>query len=177
MCIRCFEVPDNFTTQGHEHPLFYDRKYERKCSSCGTRTGRFRCKDGDFALCYGCVVLPRITWYKYDEHPLALTYHDDHVVDQCFCEICEEPRDPNHWFYHCKICEYSVHCFCVLGESPSVKLGLTSTYDFHPHPLTFVNEDFDYFECNECSKRCKIVFAKCSESYSWQRFGKAVLDS
>ncbi|GLT96168.1 hypothetical protein SLE2022_138120 [Rubroshorea leprosula] len=172
MCIRCFEVPDYFTTQGHEHPLFYDRKYERNCSSCETRTGCFRCKDGDFALCYSCVALPHITWYKYDEHPLALTYHDDHVVDQCFCEICEEPRDPNHWFYHCKICEYSVHRFCVLGRSPYVKLGLTSTYDFHPHPLTFVKEDFDYFECNDCDKhrknrrkRCKNVFAKCSESY------------
>ncbi|GLT96163.1 hypothetical protein SLE2022_138070 [Rubroshorea leprosula] len=165
MCIRCFEVPDYFTNQGHEHPLFYDRKYERNCSSCETRTGCFRCKDGDFSLCYSCVVFPHITWYKYDEHPLALTYHDDHVVDQCFCEICEKPRDANHWFYHCDICDYSVHPSCVLGGSPYVKLRLTSTYDFHPHPLTFVKEDFDYFECNYCGKRCKNVFFKCSESY------------
>ncbi|GLT96170.1 hypothetical protein SLE2022_138140 [Rubroshorea leprosula] len=165
MCIKCFEVPDYFTDQGHNHPLFYDHKYAWKCSSCGTRDGCFRCKYGDFALCHSCVALPRITWYKYDKHPLALTYYDYHAVDQCFCEICEEPRDPDHWFYHCEICEYSVHPSCVLQRSPYVKLGLTSTYDFHPHPLTFVKEDFDYFECNNCGKRCKIVFAKCSESY------------
>ncbi|GLT63137.1 hypothetical protein SLA2020_357210 [Shorea laevis] len=164
MCIKCFEVPDYFTDQGHKHPLFYDHKYVWECSSCGTRDGRYRHKYGDFALCYSCVVLPRITWYKYDKHPLALTYYDNHVV-QCFCEICEEPRDPNHWFYHCEICEYSVHPSCVLGRSPYVKLRLTSTYDFHPHPLTFVKEDFDYFGCNKCGKRCKSVFAKCSESY------------
>ncbi|GLT96160.1 hypothetical protein SLE2022_138040 [Rubroshorea leprosula] len=190
MCIGCFEVPDHFPHPGHRHPLFLDNKYKGKCSSCGTRNGPFRCKDCDFALCHRCVVLPLTTWYKYDEHPLALTYHDDHVVDQCICEICEEPRDPNHWFYHCEICEYSVHRSCVMGRSPYVKLGLTSTYDLHPHPLTFVKEDFDYFECNRCGKHCKNVFLKCSESYckftrhlhcaqppAWQRFGEALLVS
>ncbi|GLT65820.1 hypothetical protein SLA2020_382270 [Shorea laevis] len=89
MCIRCFEVPDYFTHQGHKHPLFSDYKYEGKCNSCGPKKGFFRCKYGDFALCHQCVVLPHTTWYKYDKHPLALTYHDDLVVDQCFCEICE----------------------------------------------------------------------------------------
>ncbi|GLT47737.1 hypothetical protein SLA2020_214040 [Shorea laevis] len=167
MCIRCYKVPDNFTNQGHQHRLFYDWKHDGECNSCGSkRRGYFnRCKECSSFLCEKCTVLPHTTWYKYDEHPLALTYRDDHVVDQCICEICEEPRDPNHWFYHCEICEYSVHPSCVLRNSPYVKLGLTSTYDFHPHPLTFVKEDFDYIECNDCGKRCKNVFFKCSESY------------
>ncbi|GLT44706.1 hypothetical protein SLA2020_185910 [Shorea laevis] len=194
MCIRCFEVPDNFTNQGHQHRLFYDWKHDEECNSCGSKRRGFfnRCKECNFFLCGTCTVLPLTTWYKYDEHPLALTYHDDHVVDQCVCEICEEPRDPNHWFYHCEICEYSVHRSCVLGRSLYVKLGLTFTYDLHLHPLTFVKEDFDYFKCNRCDKRCKNVFLKCSESYckfachlhcapspawQWQRFDKALLVS
>ncbi|GKV34571.1 hypothetical protein SLEP1_g42933 [Rubroshorea leprosula] len=164
MCIRCFEVPENFTDRGHKHPLFFHRKYKGKCSGCGTRNGRFRCKYGDFALCRTCIVLPHTTWYKYDKHPLALTYHDDHDVDQCYCDICEEPRDPSKWFYHCEICKYSVHPSCVLGRSSYVKLGLTSTYDFHQHPLTFVKEEFDDFPCNDCSKRCENMFLKCSKS-------------
>ncbi|GKV50949.1 hypothetical protein SLEP1_g57626 [Rubroshorea leprosula] len=56
-------------------------------------------------------------------------------------------------------------CHLQPGRSPYVKLGLTFTYDLHQHPLTFVKEDFDYFKCNRCGKRCKNVFLKCSESY------------
>ncbi|GLT96161.1 hypothetical protein SLE2022_138050 [Rubroshorea leprosula] len=164
MCIRCFKVHAKFTDQGHRHPLVFDNKYKGKCSSCGTRNGRFKCKYCDFALCRTCVVLPHTTWHKYDKHPLTLTYQDDHDVDQCYCDICEEPRDPKKWFYHCEICKYSIHPSCVLGRSPFVKLGLTSAYDFHSHPLTFVKEDFDDFPCNDCGMRCENVFLKCSKS-------------
>ncbi|GLT32914.1 hypothetical protein SLA2020_075440 [Shorea laevis] len=116
---------------------------------------------------HGCKLI-LCAQYKYDEHPLVLTPRDDihHHSDQCVCDICEESRDPNEWFYYCGICDNSAHFLCVLGKNPFLKLGKTHKYDFHEHPLTFAKEDYFhyYLKCSNCDKYCKEVFLKCTQS-------------
>ncbi|GLT36740.1 hypothetical protein SLA2020_111000 [Shorea laevis] len=172
-CIPCFLVPDN-TTQGHGHPVFFDHKFTFKCSICldgHEKRGAFICKRTEcdhFTLNYTSLVLPNTAWYKYDDHPLILTYCDDihHHLDQCVCDICEEPRNPNERFYYCKICDNSAHFLCVLGKYPFLRLGLTKKEHCHEHLLSFAKEHNyqDYSRCSVCGKYCKDVFLKCTQS-------------
>ncbi|GLT50179.1 hypothetical protein SLA2020_236850 [Shorea laevis] len=173
-CISCFLIPDTITTQGHRHRLFFDHKFTFKCSICDDghqKKGAFICrlKECDhFSLDYTCLTSPNTAQYKYDKHPLQLTYCDNihHHSDQCVCDICEELRDPNEWFYYCGICDNSAHFLCVLGKNPFLKLGLIRKYGFHEHPLTFAKKDYfhDYLKCSVCDKYCKEVFLKCTQS-------------
>ncbi|GLT32909.1 hypothetical protein SLA2020_075390 [Shorea laevis] len=172
-CISCFLIPDAVTTQGHRHQVCFDHKITLKCSICDgghEKYGAFVCRRKEcdhFTLDYTHLVLPNTAQCKYDEHPLVLTYCDDihHHLDQCVCDICEESRDPNEWFYYCGICDNSAHFLCVLGKNAFLKLGLTDKYRFHEHPLTFAKEDYfhDYLKCSVCDKYCKEVFLKCTQ--------------
>ncbi|GLT41189.1 hypothetical protein SLA2020_152720 [Shorea laevis] len=172
MCIRCHEILDSCTVDRHEHPLFFDHKYKGNCHGCGydfNFTGSFRCKDKKckFAIDYKCLVLPNTARYKYDDnHPLTLTFHDDHHQSQCYCDICEEDRDPNRWFYHCADCDVSAHPDCVLRQSPYVKLGKPFRFaNYRQHPVTFVKIDFNPPKCNECDKPCRDELAiQCTVS-------------
>ncbi|XP_022748046.1 uncharacterized protein LOC111297662 [Durio zibethinus] len=85
-----------------------------KCNACGARLedGAYKCKDKDctFALHFARLTLPRVTWHTCDKHMLNLKFHDEnHDPEQYDCDICEVKRDPNHWFYHCVICDNSAH--------------------------------------------------------------------
>ncbi|GLU10831.1 hypothetical protein SLE2022_276120 [Rubroshorea leprosula] len=130
--------------------------------------GGFRCKGKKckFAIDYKCLLLPNTVWYKYDNHPLTLTFSDDHYWSQCCCDMCEEGRDPNHWFYHCADCDHSVHPNCVLQGSPYVTLGKPFRYaGHHQHLVTFVKIDFNPSKCNKCDKPCGDELAiQCTES-------------
>lgn len=169
MCIRCNEIPNHITTERHEHPLVYHYKELLDCSICDSTIGRYRCKICDFVLCRRCITMPPIVWskhhiYEFDEHPLALIYHDDIPnSNQCYCDKCEKPRDPKKWFYYCALCDYSFHCDCALGMYPYVKLRSRVKLEIHQHPLTFVKEDFVRYICDSCKKRCEDVFLKCAE--------------
>ncbi|GKV34499.1 hypothetical protein SLEP1_g42870 [Rubroshorea leprosula] len=172
-CILCFIVPDTIT-QGHEHPVFFDHKFTFKCSICvdgHEKRGAFICKRREchhFTLNYTSLVLPITAWCKYDDHPLVLTYCDDihRHLDQCVCDICEEPRNPDERFYYCKICDNSAHFLCVLGKYPFLRLGLTTKENCHEHLLSFAKEHYyqDYSRCSVCGKYCKEVFLKCTQS-------------
>ncbi|GLT36737.1 hypothetical protein SLA2020_110970 [Shorea laevis] len=172
-CISCFLIPDVVTTQGHRHQVFFDHKFTFKCSICDNghqKKGVFTCRHKEcdhFTLDYTRLTLPNTAWYKNDEHPLVLTHRDDiHPhSDQCVCDICEESRDPNEWFYYCGICDNSAHFLCVLGKNPFLKLGLTHKCGFHEHPLTFAKKDYfhDYLKCSDCDNYCKEVFFKCTQ--------------
>ncbi|GLT96251.1 hypothetical protein SLE2022_138920 [Rubroshorea leprosula] len=173
-CVSCFLIPDNVTTKGHRHQVFFDHKFTFKCSICVNdhqKKGAFICRLKEcnhFTLDYTRLTLPNTARYKNDEHTLVLTYRDDihHHSDQCVCDVCEESRDPNEWFYYCGICDNSAHFLCVLGKNPFLKLGLTHKYRFHEHPLTFARKDYfhDYLKCSNCDKYCKEVFLKCTQS-------------
>ncbi|GKU97511.1 hypothetical protein SLEP1_g10653 [Rubroshorea leprosula] len=170
MCIRCYEILDTCTVERHEHPLFFDHKYKGSCCGCGSKLmGGFRCKDKKckFAIDYRCLVLPDTARYKYHNHPLMLTFRDDHHRSQCYCDICEEDRDPRHWFYHCANCDVSAHPSCLLRNSPYVRLGKPGRYaGHHPqHLVTFVKIDFNPPKCNKCDKPCRDGLAiQCTES-------------
>ncbi|GLT43290.1 hypothetical protein SLA2020_172520 [Shorea laevis] len=170
MCIRCYEILDTriVNIEGQKHFLFFDHKYEGKCYGCDVDFERksFRCKDKkcNFALNYRCLVLPETARYKYDDHALKLTYRDDHDLSQCYCDICEEVRDPKQWFYHCAICDVSAHPYCVLWESPFVKLGKPFRIIDHKHPVTLVKIDFYPPKCNGCGKPCRDDLSiQCTE--------------
>ncbi|GKU97265.1 hypothetical protein SLEP1_g10434 [Rubroshorea leprosula] len=160
MCIRCNEILDTRSEiiDGREHFLFFDHKYIGKCYGCDDYGfGRsFRCGDKkcNFALNYRCLVLPKTASYKHDNHALKLTFRDDHDLSQCCCDICEEDRDPKHWFYHCSDCNVFAHLDCVLRESPFVNLWKPFQIDDHEHPVTLVKIDFDPPECNFCGEPC-----------------------
>ncbi|GLU11040.1 hypothetical protein SLE2022_278120 [Rubroshorea leprosula] len=189
MCIRCHEILDTriVNIEGQEHFLFCDHKYEGNCNGCDAYSdprsfrcmgkkrnfrwdycyGRsFRCKDKkcNFVLDYGCLVLPETARYKYDYHALRLTYRDDHDLSQCYCDICEEKRDPKQCFYHCAYCDVSAHPNCVLWESPFIKLEKPFRIDDHEHPVTLVKIDFYPPKCNECGEPCRDDLSiQCTE--------------
>ncbi|GKU97259.1 hypothetical protein SLEP1_g10428 [Rubroshorea leprosula] len=170
MCIQCHEILDTriVNIEGQEHFLFFDHKYKGKCNGCDDYCYRcsFRCKDKkcNFTLDYRCLVLPETARYKYDYHALSLTYRDDHDLSQCYCDICEETRDPKQWFYHCADCDVSAHPNCVLWKSPFVKLGKPFRIDDHEHPVTLVKIDFYPPKCNYCGKPCRDDLSiQCTE--------------
>ncbi|XVF65530.1 hypothetical protein PTKIN_Ptkin09bG0256500 [Pterospermum kingtungense] len=168
-CLRCVIAltPGDHICEGHEHTLLYYKEYEGKCSSCGhTRKGVFRCEGCNFALDYKCFSLPKRARHKCDEHLLALTYHDVYNYSECgYCDICEEKRDPNRWFYHCATCDTSAHVKCVLGGFPYIKLGSICEYNYlHPHPLTLFKKIYYYPDCNSCGKPCQDLAFECGES-------------
>ncbi|MBA0797426.1 hypothetical protein Gohar_008129 [Gossypium harknessii] len=141
-CLRCVSAltPGARTCLKHEHPLFFYRGHEGKCNACGQPTcGVLRCKDCNFELHIDCFSLPITARHKCDEHLLSLTDHDDNSYSKSHhCDICEESRDPNSWFYHCATCDTSAHVDCVLGKYSFLKLGSIYEETDHPHPLTIV---------------------------------------
>ncbi|XP_007010039.2 PREDICTED: uncharacterized protein LOC18586528 [Theobroma cacao] len=166
-CLRCATISHIFKCQGHKHSLFFDFKFEGRCNACGVTCydGAYKCKDcTTFALDFACVTLPQEIRYKCDTHFLELTFHDENDdPEQHYCDICEEKRDPNRWFYQCATCNNSVHPKCVLGKRPfmKIKIGITFPYMVHPHyhPLIFVKKSYD--TCSLCCQPCQDVALEC----------------
>ncbi|PPR95801.1 hypothetical protein GOBAR_AA24873 [Gossypium barbadense] len=156
-CLRCIIAltPGARTCLGHKHPLLFYTEYKGPCVPCGKDDikGLFRCKDCNFSLDHKCFSLPIRSEHKSDKHLLSLASHDDNRYSEShFCDVCEESRDPNLWFYHCATCNTSAHINCVLGEYPFIKLGSTVKVieDAHEHPLTFVKKIYNYPICRYC---------------------------
>ncbi|MFQ6653979.1 hypothetical protein Gotur_025125 [Gossypium turneri] len=168
ICLRCVIAltPGARTCLKHEHPLFYYTKHNGKCNACGTTTqAAFRCKDCNFVLDLDCFSLPITARHKCDEHLLSLTDHDDNSYSEHHhCDICEESRDPNRWFYNCSTCDTSAHVYCVLGPYRFLKLRSIHERNDHPHPLTIVKKKYYYPYCDKCGKPCVDVALECSKS-------------
>ncbi|XVF83596.1 hypothetical protein PTKIN_Ptkin16aG0502000 [Pterospermum kingtungense] len=164
-CLRCALV-DSQTSIGHEHQLWFLEGKEAKCNACGEESRvEYWCNDCNFVVHDKCLKLPQIARHKCDEHPLKLAYHDDNdYVKHHYCDICEEERNPNHWFYHCEICDKSAHSKCVLGKYPFIKPGSNYNAEYvHPNrPLILVPKVYDYPECHICRKRCVDLALECA---------------
>lgn len=166
ICIRC-AIPATITSKAHdEHRLFLCRK-----NLVGIAMAVIVIWNLDSnvrpALDFNCVILPPKVGHKCDdEHVLMLTYHDDNEYSKShYCDICEEERDPNHWFYHCEICDTSAHTVCAIDKYPFMKLGSTYEIDNHPgHSLSFVKKKYYYPECLICGKPCQGLALECAES-------------
>ncbi|OMO92969.1 DC1 domain-containing protein [Corchorus olitorius] len=157
VCFKCVTTltqrPVNFT--GHPHPLSFYLDYEGQCHGCEEDISRwaYYCKKCKFALGPKCLTLPTRVQHKCDEkHHLALTYSDDNDYSAThYCDICEERRDPSHWFYHCATCDTSAHVKCALGDFPFIKVG--SILDFGIGAAgTFVKKIYYYPKCIKCDQ-------------------------
>ncbi|XP_075648601.1 uncharacterized protein LOC142619397 [Castanea sativa] len=149
--------------------------YAQNCSSCDSESfqdserlqdsERFqvlRCITCEFALDFKCATLPLTTRYKQHEHPFTLSYAVEDDSGDYYCDICEEERDPKHWFYYCADCSYPAHPECILGKYPNIKFGGACTFDGHPHPLTIIEKTKDHPECHRCGEPCKEFFYQCA---------------
>ncbi|MFQ6646835.1 hypothetical protein Gotur_019977, partial [Gossypium turneri] len=124
-CLRCSLVSDMPKCEGHEHRLrFFLSKNKELCRGCGESTHKvFTCKLCNFNLDWTCITLPLTAQHSSDVHPFKLTYHedDDNYSEGHYCDICEEERNPKHWFYRCSACNTSAHPKCVLKEYQFIK--------------------------------------------------------
>ncbi|XP_052483863.1 uncharacterized protein LOC105796405 isoform X2 [Gossypium raimondii] len=167
-CLRCIIAltPGAHTCVGHKHPVFLYIENTGGCVACGCDSnGCLRCKVCDFSLDHKCFSLPITSQHKNDQHLLSLAYGDDNSYSEShFCDVCEESRDPNLWFYHCATCDTSAHVNCVLGEHPFIKLGsIVEVYeDTHEHPLTVVKKVYYYPNCSDCGKPCLDLALECT---------------
>ncbi|XVF84211.1 hypothetical protein PTKIN_Ptkin17bG0007400 [Pterospermum kingtungense] len=165
--IQCSLLSDTLKHPSHEHPLFLVPNYRGKCSGClHERYGSlaYRCtKRCDFTLDVRCVKLPLTAWYKYDRHPLTLTYFGDSYPLQLYCDLCEKERHPNHWFYYCADCDNSLHSNCAVGDFPLIKLGSKFRRRRHPHPLTVVKNIWNCPRCEKCGELCNGQTLECKE--------------
>ncbi|KAM3704705.1 hypothetical protein ACJW31_03G025700 [Castanea mollissima] len=121
--VQCSLISDIFTHKGHKHRLFLSYTgFLQSCSSCGNRRYKvLRCTTCEFALDFKCATLPQTTRYKQHEHPFTLSFTAEDDSGEYYCDICEEERNPNHWFYYCADCTYPAHTKCILGEYPNRK--------------------------------------------------------
>ncbi|KAF3944603.1 hypothetical protein CMV_028947 [Castanea mollissima] len=121
--IPCSLISDILTHPGHEHRLLLSSIESRhNCSCCDSKISPiFRCTTCEFALDFKCATLPQTARYKQHEHPFTLRYIAEDDSGKYYCDICEEERDPKHWFYYCAKCDYPAHTKCILGKHPNCK--------------------------------------------------------
>ncbi|XP_039014460.1 uncharacterized protein LOC120144456 [Hibiscus syriacus] len=153
----------------HEHSLFLVHESPMKCSGCCKVIAQGRVayrsmKHCDFTLDIFWVTRPLTAWYKYDRHPLTLNYSDDSSPSQHYCDLCEDERNPNNWFYYCVDCDNSLHSGCALGSPQFMKLGSKVKYGNHPHPLTIVKNIWNWPPCKVCGNICNGLALECKES-------------
>ncbi|XP_007019808.2 PREDICTED: uncharacterized protein LOC18592841 [Theobroma cacao] len=165
-CLRCVGISRILPRQRHKHTLFFDFDLnEGQCNACGDHIsyqGAYKCKDCTFALNFDCLTLPQRARHKCDKHFLELTFHDEkNDLEEYYCDICEEKRDPNHWFYHCAICDNSAHPKCVFGKYLFLnkKIGKTYTHWYHSHPLICVKKSYDI--CDWCYLPYQDIVLEC----------------
>ncbi|XP_061994024.1 uncharacterized protein LOC133711967 [Rosa rugosa] len=162
--------------ESHAHQLLLCTEWEDVyCRGCGSNIFFcFSCKKCNYHLCISCVKLPLTGRHRYDEHPLKLTYASaEDELGEYYCEVCEGTRNPAHWFYECKDCEFDCHPHCILGRYPYVKLGSTYKHDAHAaHHVTLVSKwkspirldkRDNILPCEKCGILCKGLVFECKE--------------
>ncbi|KAL0553472.1 hypothetical protein IC582_007367 [Cucumis melo] len=154
--IRCTSIKIPFKHPGHQHPLSLDRtNEEHNCEACGEGVKNrvsFRCVRCNFYLDAKCATLPLTVRYRFDAHPLNLTFVEEEESDEYYCDVCEEEREPWLWSYSCRICCFEAHLGCVLGEFPFVK---SKIHEAHKHPLSMVMKGKEQkINCGSCNEWC-----------------------
>ncbi|XP_010513118.2 PREDICTED: uncharacterized protein LOC104789066 [Camelina sativa] len=163
--VRCVLVPDYFTHEIHEHPLFIctSSKGENKirCKGCKEicRGSYLQCTTCKFSMCYPCATIPTEVCYKYDKHPLSLCYGEE-AHDKYWCEICEKELNPTDWFYMCNKCCITIHLDCIFGSSAYMKPGYKFSFGFTIFLFGFSkvevlrNSSSTRPFCTKCGNRC-----------------------
>ncbi|XP_059442036.1 uncharacterized protein LOC132174391 [Corylus avellana] len=145
--VQCGSIPEILKHEGHQHSLYLALdSHHRKCKACPKDNEEyvFVCISCNFILGIRCANLPLVARHKYDTHLLKLTYSTTvKYSGEYYCLICEEERDPNHWFYYCEECDFPAHPECVLEKYQCMVIGSTHISEYHQHPLTFAKIDQD----------------------------------
>uniref|UniRef100_A0A2N9J3C2 Phorbol-ester/DAG-type domain-containing protein n=1 Tax=Fagus sylvatica TaxID=28930 RepID=A0A2N9J3C2_FAGSY len=151
--IKCASLPPTMEVEFHDHPLTtIGKSITFTCDLCG--------KEGkDFK----CATLPLTTRYKQHEHPFTLYCTPEDDSGEYYCDICEEERDPKHWFYYCEDCNYPAHLQCILGKYPDCRFGDTYKFTWHPHRVTLIKEMKDPPRCDECHQPCEELIFQCTQ--------------
>ncbi|XP_059455014.1 uncharacterized protein LOC132185231, partial [Corylus avellana] len=163
--VQCSLMPDMFNHDGHEHRLILSSaSYFDKCSSCDLLgTTFFRCANCEFSLDFKCATLPHIIRYGPYEQLFTLCYKDEDDFDnEYYCDICEEKRDPKHWFYYCKDLTFFAHPNCILGKSSYIKCRRTCQSDMQEHRLILDDKcESGHRLCDECGSLCNGLTYTC----------------
>lgn len=145
--VTCSLFSDTLKHQGHQCDLTLmpiHEEHPTKCSACGMDCNiKFKCEDCNFNLDLRCASLPATTQHECPKHnwdmrPFKLTYSSaGDEFEKFYCDMCEELRGKNDWFYYCEDCEYSAHPQCNLGEY-LVNYGRHYQIRRHRHSVTLV---------------------------------------
>nr|XP_027083203.1 uncharacterized protein LOC113705524 [Coffea arabica] len=163
-CIKCASasmITSSVNYDGHKKHLLtqFQSSDLTRCMACGYiyRGGfGFACEDCHFYVCYNCALLPPATTQRWDKHPLFLIYPPYYEHPEVFyCVLCETEINPNHWMYHCRECDYSLHPWCIpqVNLFRRVKFGCSLNVNNHSHPLTHVPEAKYKSFCGSCNWR------------------------
>jgi hypothetical protein len=181
--IRCCSISKSFKHEVHQHSLNHAISSDENCNACDgwnkcrgcnrSHNGLFVCTKCRFALGFECATLPFKAKYEYRSHLLSLTHitaeNDD--FEEYYCLICEEERNPNHWFYCCVECNFAAHPQCIKGRFSYIKYGRSFTSKYHQHPLTFVWKTKVSPPCDACRKTFEGTVAlyctQCEVSFHW----------
>ncbi|XP_035538646.1 uncharacterized protein LOC108983817 isoform X2 [Juglans regia] len=160
--VQCSLIPDILTHPCHEHDhqlILASSSEAKTCSACGSEgRNNFSCVDCEFTLDFKCLTQPHTMNYKKHDHPFTLCSTSEDDSGECYCDICEEKRDPKCWFYYCADCSYPAHPGCILGKYPNFNWERilisfpqrTFKRAFHQNPLTVVLKTFD--RCSVCGE-------------------------
>jgi hypothetical protein len=160
--ISCSLISDTLTHVAHKDRLMLSSITKaEKCSACNSSSKIFRCPKCEFTLDFGCATLPRTVKYRQHEHLFTLRYTVEDDSGEYYCDICEEERNPKHWFYYCEKCSYPAHPKCIFGDFRNIKFGIY-TSDVHQHPLTLVRKTKDQSPCDKCGYPCNVLAYECA---------------
>ncbi|KAJ4824354.1 hypothetical protein Tsubulata_009406 [Turnera subulata] len=116
-----------FSFAKEEYPKFQfdeaESSFECKCGKLCC-SSFYRCVECDMNFHLDCIPLPiKVIKHEWHSHPLTLVdsmREDD--SGEYYCEICCEPRNPNHGAYYCEECKDQhgvlviAHIGCTLEE-------------------------------------------------------------
>lgn len=161
--VRCASIKSSLQHPNHQHPVYLYEMDDRNriaCEACGKKVKDklvFQCTKCEYYLDIRCATLPVIVRYRFDQHPLNLTFVEEERRDEYYCDICEEEREMGLWFYSCRKCSFAAHPRCAVGEFPYVK---STMHKAHRHPLNLVmklkgkEEGGGCTSCGACKKSC-----------------------
>lgn len=174
-------LPKKIMHVAHPHPLGQYRSVgHRMVYGCGVCL---------FYIPWHAAMGPVTANHRWDPHPLKLILSleddvDDHPHD-FECEYCSTVIDTNKLFYHCNVCDFSLHLdpYCMdpfnrygpydhqhhpFKKDPyntddpygrrytNVKFGATNIkIEAHQHHLTFLLNDKKRLHCQNCGKDTK----------------------
>ncbi|XP_062172659.1 uncharacterized protein LOC133878166 [Alnus glutinosa] len=175
--IQCCSIPKTFKYEGHQHSLFYALNLDEKCNACDRlkhNSGGFVCTKCNFALDLKCATLPLKVKYEYHPHSLSFTHTiAKNDSKEYYCLICEEERNPDHWFYYCAECNFTAHSQCIVGWDPYIKYGKTFITHLHQHLLTWVRKTKVSPPCDACgitfNGELALNCTQCKFIVHWKR--------